>query len=81
MDRLLPGHADRTAEALILVQEEVKKKLRASVAGHVRHEQTSVIGGSSVVGGRPEEPSQRRLQIDRLRMRAEQNRVAENFRR
>ena len=52
MDRLLLGQADRTAKALILVQKEVKKKFKASVEGHIRHEQTSVIGGSSVLGSR-----------------------------
>jgi hypothetical protein len=36
---------------------EVKKKLKASVEGHIRHERTSVIGGSSVLGGRQEERS------------------------
>lgn len=81
VDGLLPGHAARTAKALISVQKEVKKQLKASVEGHIRHERTSVIGGSSVLGGRQEERSQRRLQIDRLRMKAEQDRVAEMFNR
>ncbi|MCJ1382332.1 hypothetical protein MMC17_005445 [Xylographa soralifera] len=79
VDRLLPDHADRTAKALILVQKEVKKKLKASVEGHIRHERTSVIGGSSIFGGREEERSQRQLQIDRLRMKAERERVAQMF--
>lgn len=81
VDRLLPGHADRTATALILVQNDVKKKLKASVDDHILHERTSVIGGSSVLGARQEKPSQRQLQIDRLKMKAEQDRVAEMFRR
>ena len=81
VDQLLPGHADRTVKALILVQKEVEKKLTASVEGHIRHERTSVIGESSVLGGRQEERSQRGLQIDRLRMKAEQDRVAEMFKR
>lgn len=81
MDRLLPGQADRTAKALILVQKEVKKKLKASVEGHIRHERTSVIGGSSVLGDRQEERPQRHLQIDRLRMKEERDRVADMFRR
>lgn len=79
--QLLPGQADRIAKALILVQKEVKKKLKASVDGHDRLERTSVIGGSSVLSGKQEERSQRRLQIDRLRMKAERDRVAEMFRR
>ncbi|KAF2681846.1 hypothetical protein K458DRAFT_371081 [Lentithecium fluviatile CBS 122367] len=81
VDRLLHGQADRTAKALMSVQKEVKKKLKASVEGHIWLERTSVIGGSSVLGGRQEERSQRQLQIERLRMKAERNRVAEMFRR
>lgn len=81
MDRLLPGQADRTAKALILVQTEVKRKLMASAEGHIRHERTSIIGGSSVLGSQQEECSHRQLQIDRLRMKAERDRVAEKFRR
>lgn len=81
VDRLLPGQADRTAKALILVQKEVKKKLKASVAGHIGHERTSAIGGSSVLSTRHEERSQRQLQIDRVRMKAERDRVADMFRR
>ncbi|KAL8833124.1 MAG: hypothetical protein Q9170_004482 [Blastenia crenularia] len=70
-----------SAKALLSVQKEVKKKLKASVEGHIRHERTSVIGGSSVLSGRQEERSQRQLQIDRLRMKAERDRVAEMFKR
>lgn len=81
VDRLLPGQADRTANALILVQKEVKKLLKVSVKGHIRHERTSVIGGSSVLSGRQEERSQRQSQIDRLRTKVERDRVAEMFRR
>ena len=81
LDRLLPGEANRTVKALILVQKEVKKKLKASVEGHIRHERTSVIGGSSVLDGRQEERSKRQLQIDRLRKKADRDRVAEMFRR
>ena len=80
VDRLLPGQADRVVKALVSVQKEVKKKLKASVEGHIQHERTSVIGGSSILGGRQEESSQRQ-RIDRLRMKAEQDRVAEMFKR
>jgi hypothetical protein len=81
VDRLLPSQADRTAKALILVQKEVKKKLKASVEGHIRHERTSVIRGSSVLGSRQEERSQRQLQTDWLRMKAKRDKVAEMFKR
>ena len=81
LDRLLPGGADRTAKALVFVQKEVKKKLKASVEGHIRHERTSVIGGSSVLDSRQEQRSMRQSQIARLRMKADLDRVAEMFRR
>lgn len=81
VDRLLPGQASQTARTLLLVQKEVEKKLKASAEGHIQHERTSVIGGSSVLEGRQEECSKRQLQIDRLRMKAERDRVAEKFRR
>ena len=80
-DRLLPGRADLTAKALILVQKEVKEKLKASVEGHIPHERTSVIGGSSIFGLQQEERSQRQIQIAQLRMKTEQDRVAEMFKR
>ena len=70
----LPGQADRTAKALALVQKEVKKRLKASVEGYIQltqHERTSVIRESRVLGGRQEERSQKHLQIERLRMKAE----------
>ncbi|KAL9619822.1 MAG: hypothetical protein Q9160_005562 [Pyrenula sp. 1 TL-2023] len=63
------------------VQKEVKKKLKASVEGHVRHERTSVIGGSSVLSGRQEERSQRQLQIDRLKIQVERDRITQMFKR
>ena len=81
VDRLLPDQADQIAEALVLVQTEVETKLKASVEGYVRHERTSVIGGSSILGGRQEDRSQRQLQIDQLRIKAERDRVAEMFKR
>lgn len=81
VDQLLPGQAERIARTLILVQKEVRKKLKASVEGPIRHERTSVIGGSSVLGGQQEERSERQLKIDRLRMKAERDRVTEMFRR
>jgi len=81
VDRLLPGHAGRTAKALISVQNAVKQKLKESVQGHIPLERTSLVGGSSISGGWLEESSQRKLQMDRLRMKAECDRVAELFRR
>ncbi|KAF2796524.1 hypothetical protein K505DRAFT_406320 [Melanomma pulvis-pyrius CBS 109.77] len=38
-----------SVDRLLPVQKEGKKKLRAPVEGHIQHERTSVIGGSSVL--------------------------------
>ena len=81
VDGLLPSKADRTAKALVSVQKAVKNQLTASVKGPIRHERTSVIGGSSILDGRQEERSQRQLQIARLSMIAERDRAAEMFKR
>ena len=37
MDQLLPSQADWTVKALILVQKEVKNKLKALVEGYIQH--------------------------------------------
>lgn len=80
-DRLLPGQAVGIAKALICVQKEVEKKLKASVEAQFGLERTSVIAGSSVLGAQQEERSHRQFQIDRLRTKAERERIAEMFRR
>jgi hypothetical protein len=60
VDRLLPGQSDGIAKALLSVQKEVKKKLKASIDGPIRHERTSVAGESSVLSsGWQQEHSQR----------------------
>ena len=61
LDRLLPGQASQVSKTLISVQREVRKKLTASVEGHIRHERTSVVGERSILGERQEEHSQRQL--------------------
>ncbi|KAF1978035.1 hypothetical protein BU23DRAFT_577533 [Bimuria novae-zelandiae CBS 107.79] len=76
-----PGQADLIAKALRSVQKQVKKTLKASIEGPLNHQRTSVAGGSSLLSNRKSDPSLRQLQIDRLRMKAEQDRVAEIFRR
>lgn len=81
VDGLLPGSADRIAEALTSVQNEIKRKLKASTKGHIPHERTSKIGGSRVSSEQQQDRSQRQIQITRLRMQTERDRVAEMFRR
>ncbi|USP80330.1 hypothetical protein yc1106_07604 [Curvularia clavata] len=77
----LPKQVKRISEAVISLQNEIVKKLVTPVAGKVRHERTSVLGGSSLIGTQHDEISARRVQIDHLAMKAEQDRVAEMFRR
>lgn len=81
VENLLLGQSGRISKALISVQEEVTKKLVASVKGNVRMERTSVLGGSSIFGAQREEGSERQSQIYQWRMKAERDRVAEMFRR
>lgn len=81
VNQLLLSQADWTVKALILVQKEVKKKLKALVKGYIQHEQTLVIRGSSVLGGQQEERLQRQLQINQLKIKAERNKVVEMFKR
>lgn len=78
---LLPGQAAQTAKALLSVQKEVKKNLKASLKEQIRHERTSVLNGGSVTSSGQETRSQRQLQIDRLKMKAERDRVVEVFKR
>jgi hypothetical protein len=81
MELLLPEHVERISEAVITLQNEIVKKLVTPVAGKVRLERTSVSGGSSLIGTQHHKISARRAQIDHLLMKAEQDRVAEMFRR
>ncbi|PVH95836.1 hypothetical protein DM02DRAFT_689266 [Periconia macrospinosa] len=61
---LLPEQTKRIIGTIISVQSEVVKKLVAPVASKVRHERTSVFGGSSVMGTQHDEISAKRAQID-----------------
>lgn len=81
MELLLPEQVKRISEALISLQNEIVEKLITPVAGKVRLERTSVFGGSSLVGTQHDEISAKRAQIDHLVVKAEQDRVAEMFRR
>jgi hypothetical protein len=81
MELLLPEQVKQISEAVISLQNEIVEKLVTPVAGKVRHERTSVFGGSSLIGTQHPEISARRAQIDRLIVKAEQGRVAEMFRR
>jgi hypothetical protein len=81
MELLLSEQVRRIIEAVISLQNEIVKKLVTPVAGKVRLERTSVFGGSSLIGTQHDEIPARQAQIDRLIVKAEQDRVAEKFRR
>jgi len=80
-DGLLPGQSDRIARALVSVQKELKKKLKESIETHIRHERTSVVGGSSIVSKWPENTPSRRSQIDQMEAKGVHEKVLERFRR
>lgn len=81
VDKLSPGQAERIVKALVAVQRGVRERLLAPIQGNIQMERTSALGGSSIFGIQQEEDSERRSQIDQLRMVAERTRVAEMFRR
>lgn len=81
VDRLVPGQADRIAKALKLVQKELKRTLKTPIGDKIKLQRTSVIGGSSIFEGRQEEQHDRQKHIDKLKMKADRERVAELFRR
>lgn len=75
------GQACRIARALMSVQKQIEKILKASIGSRIQLERTSVAGeGSTLVRPQGQE-LQRQLHIKRLRMDAERDRVAEMFRR
>ncbi|KAF2263123.1 hypothetical protein CC78DRAFT_604897 [Lojkania enalia] len=74
------GKAKQIYGAINQLQKKVRRELLSK--GDLNClEKTSVIGGSSIASGYREEGSQRRLELERVRLKAEQDRVAERFRR
>lgn len=78
---LAPGQADRIAKAVIQVQKNIKRELKLGFKKAIPQEKTSVVGGSSIFSDHKAEKTQRQLDIERLRLKMEQERVAELFRR
>ncbi|CZR61330.1 uncharacterized protein PAC_11226 [Phialocephala subalpina] len=78
---LKAGHASRIALALVKVQKDVRKELKLVGKGSRRQEKTSVIGGSSIVSNYKAEGSQRQVHKQQRKLKAEQDRAAEMFRR
>ncbi|OCK75458.1 hypothetical protein K432DRAFT_429412, partial [Lepidopterella palustris CBS 459.81] len=75
------GQADQIAGAVIRLQRDLKKELKSTIKGNGRQEKTSAIGGSSILSAYQAEGSRRQSDLERRKLKAEQERVAEMFKR
>ncbi|OCL03033.1 hypothetical protein AOQ84DRAFT_420660 [Glonium stellatum] len=75
------GQADEMAQALIQLQKDLKDKLKFWTKRDIRQEKTSVTGGSSILSDYKAEGSQQQFYLEQQKMKAEQERVAEMFKR
>lgn len=72
---------DQIIGAVIKLQKDLKKELKSMVNKCERQEKTSAIGGSSILSAHRSEGSERRSDLERRKKKAEQERVAEMFKR
>lgn len=75
------GQRDQIVGAVIKLQEYLKKELKSMVNKSERQEKTSAIGGSSILSAHWSEGSERQSDLERRKLKAEQGRVAEMFKR
>ena len=75
------GQANKLAMAVMQLQKDLKKELKSVIKTTICQEKTSVIGGSSILSGYKADSSPRQLDLERRRLQAEQERVAEIFKR
>ncbi|KAE8422878.1 hypothetical protein BDV36DRAFT_244721 [Aspergillus pseudocaelatus] len=75
------GSSEKLSNALIQLQRRLKRELKADIKKGISQEKTSVVGGSSILTNPDPSSAHRKAEIERMRMKAEQNRVAEVFRR
>ncbi|KAH7382685.1 hypothetical protein DE146DRAFT_760518 [Phaeosphaeria sp. MPI-PUGE-AT-0046c] len=80
---LRAGHAEKISKAIKIVQDDVEEVFKASIKNPVQLQKTSVAGGSSllVTGSSEKDISTKQRHIERLKMKAERDRVAEMFQR
>ncbi|KNG83331.1 hypothetical protein ANOM_008385 [Aspergillus nomiae NRRL 13137] len=78
---MTPGSPEKISHALIQLQRRLRKELKAEIKKGISQEKTSVVGGSSVFTTQDPSSARRKAGIERTRMRAEQARVTELFRR
>ncbi|KAF8848410.1 hypothetical protein BDZ45DRAFT_810815 [Acephala macrosclerotiorum] len=77
---LAVGQAERITRAVIRLQKDLKKELKLAGVSDMKHQKTSVVGGSSVIGGNDPGVQRRKREMEQWQMKAEQERVAERFR-
>lgn len=78
---MTPGSWEKISNALIQLQRRLKKELKAEIKKGISQEKTSVVGGSSIFTNHDPNSARRKADIERMRIKAEQNRVAEAFKR
>lgn len=64
-----------------MLQKDLKKELKSTVKKSELQEKTSAIGGSSISSTHWSEGSERQSYLERRKLKAEQERVAEVFKR
>lgn len=75
------GQRDQIVGAVIKLQKDLKKELKSMINKSGRQERTSAIGGSSNLSAHCLQDSEKRSIRERWRLKAEQERVAEMFKR
>lgn len=75
------GHRDRIFEAVDQLQKDLKKELKSMIKKNERQEKASAIGGSSILRADRSKSSPRQLDLKRRKLKVEQERVAELFKR
>ena len=73
------SQADQITDALRQLQKTLKRELKSTAKKNERLEKTSAIGGTSILSGYKAEGSQKQWEIERQRLKAEQERVPEIF--
>lgn len=78
---LVPQQCEKISQALTKLQKGLKKELKAPMKKYKSQQKTSVIGESSIVTDHHAEDLQRQSDIKTWRLKAEQERVAQMFKR
>ncbi|KAK6824309.1 hypothetical protein RU639_005011 [Aspergillus parasiticus] len=78
---MTPGSSEKISNALGQLQRRLNKGLKAETKKGISLEKTSVVGGSSIFTNHDLSNPRRKAEIERMRIKAEQDRVAEAFKR